>query len=219
MARYFKKEMDPEKGGGSRSYPRYGVISDKPSSVSPDFGNIHPYGYINFNYDQVQETPNRFNRQEGDNTPLPTELFRNSPEKLTVTSMFADRRVRPHMMTLMALAKQDYPTARLESASHLSQFSSRLSKNAHERGLVSPHEYNTKMETDDTGDVDTAYEQTSDVPSIENVVSGFTAVKDIPHSDVMAGKQFLKQMIRPVTEQKTPKYNAKQPQLPGMEDK
>jgi hypothetical protein len=222
MARYFKS---PHGGyADSTSFPSYGVIHDTPDTSterSPNSDPVYPYGYVNLYHTPSKEHPN-FNSRGGRKSDA-TELFTHTPAELHVNLMYADKRVRPHMMTVMALAKLDHPDAQIMSPNSLSNFSSKLARNAHERGLLKPSYDNPDMTTDDwKNENDWHARQVNTEAHIRNLKLGGGAV-EIPRSEVMKGKQFLKETLRPKTASPTepsapaPKYD--QPQLPGMEDK
>jgi hypothetical protein len=133
--------------------------------------------------------------------------------------MYADKRVRPHMMTVMALAKLDHPNAQIVAPDSLSNFSSKLAKNAHERGLVKPSYDNPDMETDDDPKEPDSYAR--QVGSVHRFTTDKLGVDayDLTRSEVMKGKQFLKETLRPRKEETAPAPQSDQPRLPGMEDK
>ena len=217
MARYFRNSGNGYAFGSS--FPGYSVLSD---TVDQEGGGktIHAMGYVNMHYTPSSEEPNF----DSDGHPMKrnaTELFTHRPAELHVNTMYADRRVRPHMMTIMAIAKMDHPDADIVASDQLSRFSSHLVQSAHKRGLVKANSDNPEMTA-------------SAIPSSRDGYSKYTGseedarrstgalvwqgVKEIPHSEVMAGKQFLKQTLRPdTTKKQTPKTQSEQPQLPGME--
>jgi hypothetical protein len=219
MARYFK---NPNKGyGDGVSYPTYGVIHDTPDAAATARAGgkpQYPYGYASMYHTPSREDPNF----DSDGHPMrknATELFTHRPEELHVNLMYADKRVRPHMMTVMALAKLDHPNAQVVAPDSLSNFSSKLAKNAHERGLLKPSYENPKMETDeDPNEGDVYARQVGSVHRITTDRLGVNAF-ELTRSEVMKGKQFLKETLRPRKEQTAPAPKFDQPQLPGMEDK
>lgn len=219
MARYFK---NPNKGyGGGVSYPTYGVVHDTPDAAATARAGgepQYPYGYASMYHTPSREDPNF----DSDGHPLKrnaTELFRHRPEELHVNLMYADKRVRPHMMTVMALAKLDHPNAQIVAADSLSNFSSKLAKNAHERGLLKPSYDNPDMGTDDDPNGGDVYaRQVGTMSKIKDNRLG-TGAFELTRSEVMKGKQFLKETLRPRKEQTAPAPKFDQPQLPGMEDK
>jgi hypothetical protein len=221
MARYYKNVPDDSYEKRRRTY---GVIGDQGSYSTLDTKEArHPYGEVYLQHAPAQEHPN-FDSGGYSMTmdPNPTELFEHSPETLTVDGMRADKRVRPHMMTVMALAQQDHPNAQIVAGSSLTKFSSALSKTAVDKGLIVPHRQNPEMKTMD--EIRGAPETEEDFASeamvnpehklkMANAYEGF-----IPEKEVMKGKQFLKEMLRPKTAPPSapePKYE--QPRLPGME--
>ena len=224
MARYFKSLNRPE--GGRTDFPTYGVMSDAPIQ-HPFRGEEHPYGTVEMQYKEVSERPN-FTKSGNNTKHNPTELFEHQPATLTVNSMFTDHRLRPHMMTVMALAMKDHPDAQLVAGSSLTSFSSDLSRHAHKKGLVTPHRDNPEMKTEyeqEYGAPHAAtakkgkFEQSASPGFIQNHLMGHYA-EEIPHSEVMAGKQFLKQVLRPGVAPKarkqTPKTQSEQLKLPGI---
>lgn len=219
MARYFKS---PNRGyGDGVSYPSYGVIHDTPDAAATARAGgkpQYPYGYVS-----MYHTPSREDLNfDSDGNPMKrnaTELFRHRPEELHVNLMYADKRVRPHMMTVMALAKLDHPNAQIVAPDSLSNFSSKLAKNAHERGLLKPSYDNPDMGTDDDPNEGDVYaRQVGSVHRIKEDRLGVDAY-ELTRSEVMKGKQFLKETLRPKKEQTAPAPKFDQPQLPGMEDK
>jgi hypothetical protein len=218
MARYFKS---PNKGyADGTSFPSYGVIHDTPDTStdrSPKSDPVYPYGYVNMYHTPSKEHPN-FN-STGQLKNGPTELFRHVPEELHVNLMYADKRVRPHMMTVMALAKVDHPNAQIVAPDSLSNFSSKLAKNAHERGLVKPSFDNPDLATDDwKNEPDHHARMINTISHVKNMKLGGGAY-ELTRSEVMKGKQFLKETLRPRKEETAPAPKFDQPQLPGMEDK
>jgi hypothetical protein len=219
MARYFK---NPNKGyGDGVSYPSYAVVHDTHDSLATaNAGGVpqYPYGYVSMYHTPSRESANF----DSDGHPMKrnaTELFTHRPEELHVNLMYADKRVRPHMMTVMALAKLDHPNAQIVAPDSLSTFSSKLAKNAHERGLLKPSHDNPDMETDDVADYYDPYaRQVGTVSKIKNDRIG-TGAYELTRSEVMKGKQFLKETLRPRKEETAPAPKFDQPQLPGMEDK
>lgn len=226
MPRYFKDTNESEYGTkqSKDSHPSYGVLGDevvKRSSFGPEYAS----GVVHMYHTPEREHPNF--RKDGKDIVGATELFRHVPGTLTVNSMYADHRVRPHMMTVMALAMKDHPNAQLVAGSSLTSFSSALSKNAHKRGLVVPHADNPEMQTDyERGESDYPdthslhkFTQTSTDRDMRRSHLGDTT-KQISHSEVMAGKQFLKQVLRPgatpEAKKQTPKTQSEQLQLPGI---
>jgi hypothetical protein len=219
MARYFK---NPNKGyGDGVSYPSYAVVHDTPDApATTKAGGVpqYPYGYAS-----MYHTPSREDVNFGsDGVAMKsgaTELFTHRPEELHVNLMYADKRVRPHMMTVMALAKLDYPNAQIVAPDSLSNFSSKLAKNAHERGLLKPSHENPDMETEDEhNSPDNYVRQVGTISKIKNDRIG-TGAYELTRSEVMKGKQFLKETLRPRKEETAPAPKFDQPQLPGMEDK
>jgi hypothetical protein len=222
MARYFK---NPNKGyADDASYPSYAVVHDTPDTSierSPNSEPVYPYGYVNMYHTPAKEHPN-FNTKGGRKSGA-TELFTHKPAELHVNLMYADKRVRPHMMTVMALAKLDHPDAQIVASDTLSNFSSKLAKNAHERGLLKPGDANPDMITEDSVNQRDDYaRQINTIYHVRNLKLGGGAY-ELTRSEVMKGKQFLKETLRPKTasptEPSTPAPKNDQPQLPGMEDK
>jgi hypothetical protein len=225
MAQYYKNVPDDSFGKRHRTY---GVVGTEGSYSSLDDKKpVHPVGEAKFTYRQAQEDLN-FHQggfpvlidKSGNN---PTELFRGTPATLTVVSMVADKRVRPHMMTVMALAQQDHPHAQIVAGSSLTKFSSALSKNAVNKGIAVPHDSNPDMLTDAERTEEPEPEDMTPVimRNPENSMVRAGAYEGyIPQKEVMAGKQFLKQMLRPTKQptptENTPTENYKQPRLPGM---
>ena len=225
MARYFKSLNKPN--GRRTTYPTYGVMSDSTVPTGNRQEPEHPYGVTELKYHEGGEIAN-FYSDGSSGTRSPTELFDHLPSTLTVSTMFADHRLRPHMMTVMALAMRDHPGAQLVAGSHLTDYSSDLSRNAHKKGLVVPHADNPDMQTEYESEYGERrppaafkgrFTQTAPHEYIKGSLMGDYAV-EVPHSEVMAGKQFLKQMLRPGTTRKqTPRAESEQMQLPGMESK
>lgn len=216
MARYFR---NLNKGyADDASYPAYAVVHDTPEKSSdPHAEPKYPYGYANLYHTKSKETPN-FKGEVM--KPGATELFTHRPAELHVNLMYADKRVRPHMMTLMALAKLDHPDAQIVAPDSLSNFSSKLAKNAHERGLLKPSYDNPDMSTDDDpSEPDSYARQANTIQTIKNLRLG-NGGHELTRAEVMKGKQFLKETLRPKTVSPTepsapaPKFD--QPQLPGM---
>lgn len=215
MARYFKS---PNKGyADGTSFPSYAVVHDTPEKSSdPHAEPKYPYGYANMYHTPSKEHPN-FKGEVM--KPGATELFTHKPEELHVNLMYADKRVRPHMMTVMALAKLDHPNAQIVAPDSLSNFSSKLARNAHERGLLKPSYDNPDMETDDDPTEPDSYaRQANTIQTIKNLRLG-NGGHELTRAEVMKGKQFLKETLRPRREQTAPAPKNDQPQLPGMEDK
>jgi len=217
MARYFKDLGKGYAHGGS--FPGYSVLADTPDSEGYGGTTVHAMGYVNMHHVPASETPNRFEpKSEGSFDGNKTELFTHTPAELTVNTMYADKRVRPHMMTLMALAKMDHPDAEIVASDTLSHFSSKLSQNAHKRGLVKANYDNPDM-LSSGGSRDSHSVYTGTVADARRATGADTwqGIKEIPHSEVMAGKQFLKQMLRPGTTRKqTPRVESEQLKLPGI---
>ena len=220
MARYFKS---PNRGyADGSSFPSYGVVDNTPDTStdrSPKSEPVYPYGYVNMHHTRSREDVN-FGSDGVAMRSGATELFTHRPEELHVNLMYADKRVRPHMMTVMALAKLDHPNAQIVAPDSLSNFSSKLAKNAHERGLVKPSFDNPDMETDDhKNERDHHARQINTVEHVKSMKLGSGAY-ELTRSEVMKGKQFLKETLRPRKEEPSaPASKNDQPQLPGMEDK
>jgi hypothetical protein len=221
MAQYYKNVPDDSFGKRHRTY---GVVGTEGSySRIDDEKPVHPVGEVQFNFQQAQENLNfhqgGFPIWIDKSGNYPTELFRGTPATLTVSSMRADKRVRPHMMTVMALAQQDHPHAQIVAGSSLTKFSSALSKTAVNKGIAVPHASNPGMLTDAERTEEPEPEDISPVimrnpKHLLDMAGAYEGY--IPQKEVMAGKQFLKQMLRP-TKQPTPKEHYDQPRLPGME--
>ena len=229
MARYFKNTSDP-------SRPMYGVLGDKEHSLpvntyadvnptDPPSPALHAYGYAHLKHSPQKESPNFGEGGSiwGDN-PEPTELFTHKPETLEVDRLYSHPEVRPHMMTIMALATRDHPTAQITSSDSLTGFSSTLARNASKRGLVKAHRANKDMNVTNRSEID---DFTNDQLGTEDTMKGHTLswsqpekVTEFSRSEVMAGKQFLRQMLRPgATNQKieeSSKPQSEQLKLPGI---
>jgi hypothetical protein len=217
MARYFRNLNKGYVEGSS--YPSYAVVHDTPEeSNNPRVAPRYAYGYANLYHTPSKEQPN-FKGEVM--KPGATELFTHKPAELHVNLMYADKRVRPHMMTLMALAKLDHPDAQIVAPDTLSNFSSKLAKNAHERGLIKPSFENPDMSTDDDTDHPDEYvRQVANLPNIKNMVLG-NGGHELTRAEVMKGKQFLKETLRPRKEETAPAPQSDQPRLhqprlPGM---
>ena len=206
MPRYFKNDLTS--GGNGESH--YGVIGDK---EDPSTGK-YPYGRVALDHVKASETANNFYSIH----TTSTELFNHSPETMQVSMMYAHRAVRPHMMTVMALAMQDHPHAKIVAASTLSGFSSRLAQNAHKHGLLQPHRSNLDMASETGMDEDHDFNQLTSREGFTDEIlgeRGYNSATEISHSEVMAGRQFLKQMLRP-TPEPAPAPVAEHPRFPGM---
>ena len=227
MPRYFKDKNERPDFPRGDNHPAYGVLGDE--EIDRGFGPEHPSGYTTFYHRPSREDPNILKGGHGWGNvphrgfhPDATELFRHTPETLTVNSMFADHRVRPHMMTVMALAMQDHPNAQLVAGETLTADSSALSRHAHKLGLVVPHPDNPEMEKSEGNEYTAQPAKFTQLTSPREMKQRFLGetTTEVPHSEVMAGKQFLKQMLRPGTTRKqTPRVESEQMQLPGMESK
>jgi hypothetical protein len=220
MAQYYKNVPDDSYAKRRRIY---GVVGTEGSYSSLDNEKpIHPVGEAKFTYQKAQEYPNfgedGYPTRLSESHKYPTELFYGTPETLTVDSMRADKRVRPHMMTVMALAQQDHPHAQMVTGSSLTKFSSALSKTAVNKGIAVPHGSNPDMLTDAERTEEPEPEDIAPVimrnpKQILDMAGAYEGY--IPQKEVMAGKQFLKQMLRPA-KQPAPKEYYDQPRLPGM---
>lgn len=220
MARYFRDlgKGHPFEG----SFPGYSVLANTSDQEGYGGTTVHAMGYVNMHHIPSRETPNRFEPgSEGSVDGNKTELFNHTPAELTVNTMYADKRVRPHMMTLMALAKMDHPDADIVASDTLSHFSSKLSQNAHKRGLVKANYDNPDMRSSGSSrDSHSVFTGTEADARRATGAEVWQSIEELTPSHVMAGKQFLKQMLRPGTTRKqTPRVESEQMQLPGMESK
>ena len=219
MPRYYKNQQPlpqffPDRPNRT-TILHYGVIGDKEDQPT----GRYPFGQVRMEHTRAQELPNFSGGKELWRESQVTELFDHIPETMEVSGMYAHKALRPHMMTVMALAMQDHPNATIVADSVLSGFSSRLAQNAHKRGLLQPHEYNLDMVSETGMDEDHDDNQLASREEFtDHVMSGkgYPAT-EIPHSEVMAGKQFLKQMLRPTPEPTpAPTPVVDHPQFPGM---
>jgi hypothetical protein len=104
------------------------------------------------------------------------------------------------------------------TGSSLTKFSSALSKTAVNKGIAVPHESNPDMLTDAERTEEPEPEDIAPVimrnpKQVLDMAGAYEGY--IPQKEVMAGKQFLKQMLRPA-KQPAPKEYYDQPRLPGM---
>ena len=218
MTRYFKSD-DPYKfkdsEGITTEHLGYGVVSDASTGYKNE---QHPFGYSRLKRTSSYEIPNTFGYQ----VHPETELFTHVPENIKVTHLFADKRVRPHMMTMMGLLKNDYPNAEITHDASLSIFSSRLTRHALSRGLVTRNPENRNANP--TGSHhDVTPVQQGNMSTIKNHItngSDESNLTEIAPEDVAKGRQTVRNMIRPGVAPKarkqTPKTQSEQLKLPGI---
>ena len=218
MPRYFKtkdhyKYTDSE--GITTEHLGYGVVSDASTGYKNE---EHPFGYSRLKRTSSYEIPNVYvNKGKPE-----TELFTHVPENIKVTHLFADKRVRPHMMTMMGLLKNDYPNAEITHDASLSIFSSRLTRHALNRGLVTRNPENRNANPNGSHH-DTTPVQEGNMATIYNHVtngSNESKITEIAPEDVAKGRQTVRNMIRPGSAPKerkqTPKVESEQLKLPGI---
>jgi hypothetical protein len=161
------------------------------------------HGGVSFNY-----------RNRSGGSKPPTELFHTDPDRLVVDSAFAHPDMSRHVPHLLAIAQMDNPHVKLSAAEDLSGYSSRLSKNAVNRGLALPHPGNLDMSSDGE-----PIDANQDAYSRRTMVSDRVMDEStrIPEHAILNGKQFLRAALgrKPRTEQmKAP--DTEQLTLPGI---
>ena len=145
----------------------------------------------------------------------PEKLFEHKPSSMTIDSMFSDPSMRSSAMTLAALAKRRTGAQVVRASDDLSEFSSRLTKSAMERGLpVVTHPHNPDARITNMGDL---IEQSTPSEFINEENYGPL----VPVHEVEAAKRDLREMLRPQktvrNAQPVTSKGLSQQFLPGME--
>jgi hypothetical protein len=233
MARYFRSnyyDALTEPGTGSQ----YTVMHDKYQDNGDKWESGFPVGTVRLDYEEGKgTTPNfsnltnngysreYYNRNGGNRgrtVEPPTELFHTDPDRLVVTSAYAHPNVRNHVPKLLAIAQTDNPHLKLTASDDMTEYSSRLAKNAVAKGLALPHPDNKQMKHNGItmSAHDDEYSALTLVTPNEPV-----GMHRIPQSDVLKGAQFMRVALGRgrMSENTTPAPKFDQPQLPGMEDK
>lgn len=127
----------------------------------------------------------------------PPALFHYEPERLKIDGAFAHQKMAHTVPVMLQMAKQDYPHATMVASEDLSPYSSKLSRNAHARGLVEPHPENRSMRvTNDMG-----FDDANTVRSYLGSIASHH--EEVPETRVRQAKNELRQTLR----QNSPKKN------------
>lgn len=148
-------------------------------------------------------------------TGEPTELFTHYPPKVGVA--FVDPKLRHHVPTMVGIAMHAMGDQhdKVMADESLTQFSSRLARNAVDKGLAVPHPHNPNMEA------------SSDTPRAPRMARRLDNVS-VPPGDPVSRRQVTqaKEWVRSRLRPDTPLPHAAQGQqlqgqmqLPGLEDK
>jgi hypothetical protein len=202
------------------------VFDDSEGNDRPGF----PYGHITLDYEEGDGTSPNFNfskyaitklngisLEHHERTPdsAPTELFHTDPDRIVVSSAYAHPKMRKYIPKLLAIAQTDNPTTKLTASDDLTEYSSRLARNAVGKGLALPHPHNTNMSNNGVSidpDDDEHHRRTM---IHANPLSEETR---IPQHDILKGEQFLRVALgRSPKPEVQPKTNNSQSRLPGME--
>jgi len=219
MAQYYRSEdklqYHIDEGGGKHpSVKTYRAVS---SDYSPDKGlsgawsGGYPYAQVELAHMRDEShVPNDFSAS---NPNLATELFKSTKAQAKIAGAYANPTMKQHIPTLLAIAQQDHPNTELVSDYSLTPDSSKLAKHGIAKGLVKPNENNLEAES-------SAPAHATNPDSYKMGRNPFPNETVIPKSEVMQGKQFLRQVLgRGRTPQAAPAPKFDQPQLPGMEDR
>lgn len=144
-------------------------------------------------------------------------LFDTTPSSLHINEMFSDPSMSTSAITLAAIAKAQYKPDLIVASHDLSPFSSKLVKNAENRGLIETHPENSDAEI--TNDED--YEPRRLSP--RDAKQWTKGMRQIPETEVRSAKSDLRETLRGRKSQVvrnttpvTPKGLSNQ-FLPGME--
>jgi hypothetical protein len=144
-------------------------------------------------------------------------LFDTTPSTVHIEGMFSDPRMNSTAITLVALAKKHFNPEQIQAGYDLSKHSSKLVKNAVEKGLVVPHPNNPNANRkNDIGITDRT--MTPNVMKIH-----LKGDEPVPASDVQAANLDLRETLRgrrdPVVRNNTPvtPKGLSAQFLPGME--
>lgn len=220
MAQYYrtnnKLQYEKDEYGHHPTYKTYRAVSDDyvpDKGISRMWSGGYPYAQVEISHvNDESHTPNDFSVT---NPEPATELFKSTRARARISGAYANPTMRHHIPTLLAIAKQDHPDTDFISDSALTQDSSKLAKHGIAKGLVQPHPHNLDASTTDAHPL---YSTDPDMYKMGR--DPFPGETVIPKSDVMRGKQFLRQVLgRGRTPQAAPAPKFDQPQLPGMEDR
>lgn len=187
----------------------------------------------------ASETNPRFNEHVAllsqDKRFNPETLFETIPSQLKVEGAFMDPNINNSAATLIKLAHNDFPGTELVPSDNLSPHSSKLVKNALEKGLIKRNMYNPTAEVTNESDFEPML-TTKDAKGLYTTDSFRTTrgMEEIPHEKAVEAYEQVKDVLRgrprrntqPVTpkglsDQFVPvsvtKRSASRPMLPGME--
>jgi len=201
-----------EDGGKYPTYKTYRAVSDNYSpdkGISGAWSGGYPYAQVELVHMRDEShVPNDFSVSN----PNPaTELFTSTGAQAKIGGAYANPTMKQHIPALLAIAKQDHPNTEFVSDHSLTPDSSKLAKHGIAKGLVTPSKYNTEADA-------TSIPELTDADSYKMGRNPFPGETVIPKSEVMQGKQFLRQVLgRGRTPQAAPAPKFDQPRLPGME--
>ena len=195
-------------------YPKtktYRAVSDNYVPDAEKWSGGYPYATVDLTHMRHEShTPNDFRLNVSEPE---TELFTSKRAQAKISGAYANPAMRHHIPHLLAIAKQDHPDVDFVSDSALTQDSSKLAKHGIAKGLVQPHHYNLEADSSDTHPL-----YSTDPDAYKMGRNPYPDETVIPTSEVMKGKQFLRQVLgrgRVPQAAPAPKYD--QPRLPGME--